>query len=322
MQRSAQNNSRRTRLAPSPTGALHLGNARTFLVNWALARQNSWHIVLRVDDLDGPRIKPGADRQAIELLAWIGVDWDEGPYYQTARVAHYRAALERLRRSGRIYPCECNRSEIQAAQSAPHAGEHELRYPGCCRPAQPTSVSIEHLDRERVAWRFRVPDGPIVVHDQFAGEYQGHVQRDVGDFVIATKQGTASYQLAVVVDDVHQQIDCVIRGDDLLPSTPRQQLLYDALDFAPRPEYWHLPLVVGDDGRRLAKRHGDSRILHYRHVGVTPERIVGLMAEWCGIGPRAEMTADQFLRRFDLSRLPREEIVFSASDDRWLLAKL
>ena len=144
----------RTRLAPSPTGALHLGNARTFLVNWALARQRGWEIVLRIDDLDGPRVKPGADTLAIDIMRWLGMDWDEGPYYQRSDLGRYEAALADLAERGLIYPCRCTRSQIQAASlSAPHAGQHELRYPGTCRPARPIAADASLLGQADVAWR-------------------------------------------------------------------------------------------------------------------------------------------------------------------------
>jgi glutamyl-tRNA synthetase len=298
-----------------------LGNARTFLVNWAMARQYGWQIVLRIDDLDGPRIKQGADRQSIDVLGWLGIDWDEGPHYQSHSLRNYRRALEQLAQSGQIYPCRCTRSEVLAvAQSAPHAGQHDVRYSGCCRPVTRVPTPTELLDDNSLAWRFRVADGERLLRDQFFGEYRANVQADVGDFLVATKLGTASYQLAVVIDDVDQRISCVVRGDDLLSSTPRQLLLYQALQLGPAPDYWHLPLVVGADGRRLAKRHGDSRLSHYRQAGVPAARIVGLLAEWCGVAPRCEMTAQQFLDHFDLARLPRDRVVFTADDDRWLLS--
>jgi glutamyl-tRNA synthetase len=310
----------RTRLAPSPTGALHLGNARTFLVNWALARQRGWQIVLRIDDLDGPRIKRGADRVAVDLLQWIGIDWDDGPDYQSWWMDDYRAVLQQLHTLGRIYPCHCTRSEIQAAsQSAPHADEHELRYPGSCRPGEPVSARLDSRLTADAAWRLLVPEGETSFDDEFAGTFSTNVQANVGDFLVATKQGTPSYQLAVVIDDARSKINRVVRGDDLLSSTPRQLLLYQALGLQPVPKYWHLPLVVGPDGRRLAKRHGDSRLSHYRQRGVAPQRIVGLLAQWCGVGPRTEMTAAEFLQRFALSRMPRQRVVFTADDERWLL---
>lgn len=311
----------RTRLAPSPTGALHLGNARTFLVNWALARQQNWEVVLRIEDLDGPRIKAGASQQAIELLTWLGLDWDEGPYYQLHDQSAYQAALESLLQRGAIYPCTCTRKQIEAASlSAPHGHEHDLRYPGSCRPSTDDLIDADLLGTEGVAWRIRVPDEPTTFDDRFAGTQTFNVQQTVGDFLVATKAGLTSYQLTVVVDDARQKIDEVIRGDDLLASTPRQMLLYDRLQLGPPPNYYHLPLVIGEDGRRLAKRHGDSRLVHYRDQGVARERVLGLLGEWCGLGAREELSIDEFLGRFDLSKLPHEQIVFTSEDDAWLMA--
>lgn len=311
----------RTRLAPSPTGALHLGNARSFLANWALARQQGWEVVLRVEDLDGPRVKVGASEEAIDVLQWLGVDWDAGPFTQRSDLAPYRAALERLAAHGDIYPCRCTRKEIEAASlSAPHGDEHELSYPGTCRPETPVPLPPEALDQQGVAWRLRVPAGTTTFVDRVAGQHAHDVAATTGDFLVATKEGLPSYQLAVVVDDARQGIDRIVRGDDLLGSTHRQLLLQQRLGIAPQPEYCHLPLVIGEDGRRLAKRHGDSRLSHYRALGATPERIIGLLAEWCGLGPRREQSAAEFLAAFDLAKLPRDPIVFTTDDDAWLRA--
>lgn len=311
----------RTRLAPSPTGALHLGNARTFLLNWALARQQGWGIVLRIEDLDGPRIKPEASQGVIDTLSWLGIDWDEGPYYQSHDLTPYRQALARLGEAGAIYPCRCTRSEIEAASlSAPHGDQHELRYPGTCRPPEPTPASRSLFEWAHLAWRVRVPSGVIHVQDHFAGPQAIDVSATIGDFTVATKEGLPSYQLAVIVDDARQGVDRVVRGDDLLGSAPRQQLLYDRLDLDPRPEYWHLPLVVGADGRRLAKRHGDTRLDAYRTAGVSPERIVGLLAEWSGCGRRREQTAQEFAAEWSIEQTPRERVVFTAEDHQWLMS--
>ena len=310
----------RTRLAPSPTGALHLGNARTFLVNWALARQQGWEIVLRIEDLDGPRVKPAAAAEAIDVLRWLGIDWDEGPTYQRADLSPYRAALGRLGAQSDVYACRCTRREIEvAALSAPHGDEHELRYPGTCRPTDRTPVTPEQLEDPGVAWRLRVPDGVTAFVDEFAGRHEYDVQATSGDFLVATKEGLPSYQLAVVVDDARQGIDRIVRGDDLLGSTHRQLLLQERLGLGPPPQYFHLPLVVGEDGRRLAKRHGDSRISHYRSKGVSAERILGLLAEWCGLGRRREISAAAFGAAFKLDRMPATPVVFTAADDAWLL---
>jgi glutamyl-tRNA synthetase len=300
---------------------LHLGNARTFLGNWALARQRGWQIVLRIEDLDGPRVKAGAAAEAIDVLRWLGLDWDEGPYYQRNDLAPYRRALERLAAHGDIYPCRCTRREIEAASlSAPHGDEHELRYPGTCRPTEKTPVDFAQHIAEGVAWRLRVADGATTFNDQFAGRHTHNIQDASGDFLVATKESLPSYQLAVVVDDARQGIDRVVRGNDLLASTHRQLLLQQRLGLRPPPEYFHLPLVVGQDGRRLAKRHGDSRISRYRALGVSVERIIGLLAEWCGLGERGPMSAANFLQAFQLHRLSDKPVVFTPADDAWLLA--
>lgn len=297
-----------------------MGNARTFLVNWALARQRGWQIVLRIDDIDGPRVKAGAADEAIELLQWLGLDWDEGPYCQLDDLGVYDSALARLAASGALYRCTCTRKQIEAAAlSAPHGDEHELRYPGTCRPAVTTRIDPADLLRSGAAIRFRVPAGVYSFDDQFAPPQQWDVQQTVGDFLVRTKAGLPSYQLAVVVDDARQGIDQVVRGDDLLSSTPRQMLLREALGIEQRPTYTHLPLVVGDDGRRLAKRHGDSRIASYREQGVPAERVIGLIGQWCGLAPRQPMTAEEFARLFRLESMPRQAIVFSEAEHQWLL---
>jgi glutamyl-tRNA synthetase len=313
----------RTRLAPSPTGALHLGNARTFLVNWALARQQGWQIVLRIEDLDGPRVKQGAAEQTVDDLRWLGIDWDEGPLYQRQNLAPYRESLAQLAAHDEIYPCRCTRREIETASlSAPHGDEHELRYPGTCRPK---GIVNRHARIEApsadVAWRMIAPAGVTTFTDHFVGSHSHDIQATTGDFLVATKEGLPSYQLAVVVDDSRQNIDRIVRGDDLLGSTHRQALLYDRLALAPRPQYWHLPLVVGPDGRRLAKRHGDSRLSHYRSAGVPVERIIGLLADWCGLNERRPMTSTEFLARFNLDYMSHEPVVFTPADDAWLREK-
>ena len=310
----------RTRLAPSPTGALHLGNARTFLVNWIMARQQGWRILLRVEDIDGPRIKARADRQLLNDLLWLGLDWDEGPIYQTARSALYQAAIDRLVASGQAYPCVCSRTEVERAASAPHAEDGAVLYPGTCRGKYESIEAAQSASGRAAAIRFRVPQGEVTFEDEFAGPQTFDVARQLGDFVVAKGDGTPAYQLAVVVDDADADITNVIRGDDLLNSTPRQILLYGALGVATRiPHYCHLPLVVGQDGRRLAKRHGDTRLSHYRELGVPAERVLQLLARWCGIEDAGQLqSASDLIDRFSLSRVPRDRIVFTAEDDAFL----
>src|SRR5205809_1371850 len=285
-----------TRLAPSPTGALHLGNARTFLINWMLARQNGWRIILRIEDIDSPRIKPGADKQAIEDLRWLGIDWDEGPIYQLPRMPMYRAAIEQLIEMKLAYPCVCSRKEVELAASAPHAEDGATIYPGTCRGKFDSIDQAKAASGKDPAIRFAVRDETMEWQDLFAGAVAINTSRDLGDFVVAKSDGTPAYQLAVVVDDAAMGITHVVRGDDLIDSTPRQILLYRALGLAEEiPQYMHLPLVVGQDGRRLAKRHGDTRLSHYRKLGVSPQRVLGLMAKWCGIGEHEQIELGEML---------------------------
>lgn len=318
-----------TRLAPSPTGALHLGNVRTFLVNWALARREGWRIVLRIEDLDGPRVKPQAIEGAIDTLAWLGMDWDEGPIVQSHDLSPYRDAMRTLAARGLAFPSELSRQEIEAAMSAPQsdapisdgdepAPGHEARCPPSLRPP----LGPCGFDDPNTNWRFVTPDATVDFVDAFAGPRSIRPIDTVGDFVVWTKRGQPAYQLAVVVDDHRQGITHIVRGDDLLDSGARQLLLYRALGQSPEPAYCHLPLVVGPDGRRLAKRHGDTRVAAYRGAGATPERVVGLMARWCGITKPGEpvraMSAREFASGLDLGRMPRGPIRFGSEDDRWL----
>lgn len=311
----------RGRLAPSPTGALHLGNARTFLIAWLRARSLGGALVLRMEDLDHPKNKPGAAEAALEDLRWLGFDWDEGPdvggpyapYTQTARTAAYAQALEALKLQGLAYPCVCSRRDVEAGQSAPHA-EEGLYYPGTCRGRfEDYEAARRTLPEGRLpAWRFRVPEGEAVrFEDVFRGACEQVVSELSGDFVLARDAGGAGYMLAVVADDAAMDITEVVRGDDLLSATPRQLLLYRALALRP-PAFLHVPLVVSAEGRRLAKRHGDTRIGALRAAGVPPERIIGLLAWWCGWAAWGEcLTLRDLLPRFDLGSLPREPAVLT-----------
>ena len=313
-----------TRLAPSPTGALHLGNVRTFVINWVMARRRGWRVVMRIEDLDGPRVKEGVVEGTLDVLRWLGLDWDEGPYEQLGDLSAYEDALRGLAGRGRLYECVCTRREIEAAQSAPHGDEHELRYPGTCRVglAEREGLDVGAAMAGGGALRFVVEEGEVVFEDGVMGEQRVDVAGQVGDFVVATKAGLPAYQLAVVVDDARQGVTDVVRGDDLVRSAGRQLQLYRALGLeGVEPRYWHVPLVVGEDGRRLAKRHGDTRVAMYREMGVGAERVLGLMARWCGLGGvRREMGMDEFVGWFELGRVPGGPMVFSGEDDEWLRA--
>ena len=300
------------RLAPSPTGALHLGNARTFMVAWLRARAQGGKVVLRMEDLDHPRDKPGAAQAAVEDLRWLGFDWDE-EYVQSARTALYRDALARLRAAGLVYPCVCSRRDVERAQAAPHAGE-QLFYPGTCRGRFASWAAAQAALRaagRTPCWRFRVPEGAVVrFEDVFAGPFEQDVARSLGDFPLARDAAGAGYTLAVVVDDAAMGVSEVVRGDDLLPATPAQILLYRALGLPP-PAFCHVPLVVGPDGRRLAKRHGDTRLAAYRAAGVRPEALVGRLAATCGWGDGSPVALRDLVPRCPLAVIPHAPAVFA-----------
>lgn len=324
-----------TRLAPSPTGALHLGNARTFLITWALARQMGWRVVLRIEDLDTPRVKPGVIDLTIDLLAWLGMDWDEGPTVQSADLGAYRDAMRTLAGRGMTYPSAASRGVAgtgigggalgDEGASAPQQGAQEAFFGREHRPSEMPGEFGAGLmgfgsEGHAEAWRFATPNDEVVFDDAFAGAQRWTPSATVGDFIIWTKRNQPAYQLAVVVDDFRQGVTDVVRGDDLLDSAARQLLLYRALSYAPEPTYWHVPLVVGEDGRRLAKRHGDTRLDVYRARGVRAERVIGLVAHWCGvIGERRELSAAEFLAGLRMVSIPRDPITFRREDDQWLL---
>lgn len=296
------------RLAPSPTGAQHLGNARTYLIAWLSARSHGGRVVLRIEDIDASRVRPGAIESAMEDLRWLGLHWDGEPVIQTQRLAAHRDALERLKQAELVYPCTCTRSDIERAASAPHAENEGPIYPGLC--AHRSACDAGSLTRP-FAWRMRTTDETITFDDGFRGPQSLNLRAIGGDFVVWKNDDSPAYQLAVVVDDADAGITEVIRGDDLIPSTPRQLLLYRALGRTP-PRFTHVPLVIGEDGRRLAKRNGDTHIKLLREAGAKPEAIIGLLAWSCGWSNKTVPTrAVDLLDRFRLETIPREPFVLT-----------
>lgn len=291
----------RGRLAPSPTGYLHLGHARTFWQAQERARARAGTLILRNEDLDAVRFKMEFVEAMLEDLRWFGFAWSEGPdvggafapYHQSERMEFYRAALAQLRAGNFIYPCACSRKDIQAAVTAPHASEDEVIYPGTCRPKEgdtregdkwqvtgdmkPVLSRITHHVSRSPAWRFRVPDGETIAFcDGNCGEQRFVAGRDFGDFVVWRGDGVPAYQLACVVDDAAMRITEVVRGADLLVSTARQLLLYRALGLTP-PDFFHCALLCDDRGVRLAKRHDALSLRQLRARGESP---AGLRAGW------------------------------------------
>ena len=263
----------KTRLAPSPTGALHVGNLYAFLVNWAIARQRNWSVSLRIEDIDGPRKKKGASEELIKVLTWAGIDWDGDITYQSATCTEMNTTLTKLKKLDAIYHCNLTRKEIEDSLSAPHV------YPSETSPIyRPDNVRLHNATTPmgQTNWRFVASTHPVSVHDEFLGTVSFTT---ANDFVLWSKDDMPSYQLAVVHDDHHQGITEVVRGNDLLQSAAWQRQLYSALNWV-EPRWYHIPLILGIDGKRLAKRHGDSRIAYYVDNGVPIERIIGLIATW------------------------------------------
>lgn len=250
-------------------------------------------MILRIEDLETLRVKSGVTDKLIDDLAWLGFDWDDGPHYQTRRRDVYRAMFPKLE----AYPCGCTRAVI--AQAAPHEGDVEPRYPGTCRDRTPAEVR---------AWRFRVPQEIVEFDDLLQGPQRIDVHGTVGDFVVAKNPDEPSYQFAVVADDIAMGVTEVVRGDDLIPSTGRQLLLYQKLQATP-PKFGHVPLVVGEDGKRLAKRHGEGRIAVFRDRGVPPERIIGLLARWSGFDVGDARPAD-LVSKWNWDR-PKERVILT-----------
>ena len=271
---TASRSTYRGRLAPSPTGLLHLGHARTFWAAGERARAAGGTLLLRNDDLDTARCRPEFVTAMIEDLHWLGLSWDEPMVYQSARIPLYREALAKLHATGLIYPCSRSRRDVLAAISAPHDADEsdEPLYPPEFRP--PANGPIPPL-AEAIATngRFRVPDGEtLVFHDGGVGEQRAIAGRGFGDFLVWRKDDMPSYQLACVVDDAAMAITEVVRGADLMRSTFRQLLLYRALGTLP-PAFYHCPLVTDENGRRLAKRHDALSIRTLREQGATPEKL-------------------------------------------------
>ena len=300
------------RFAPSPSGRMHTGNAFSCLLAWLSARSVGGRIILRQEDLDPARCRREYADQLEDDLHWLGLDWDEGgsqggySYYQSNRRDIYAYYLEQLRDKGLVYPCFCSRGELHAA-NAPHASDGTLLYAGTCRDLTEAQRNEKALLR-RPALRARVSGGLTSYQDGLQGVYSVHLEQDCGDFILRRSDGVHAYQLAVVVDDALMGVNQVVRGKDLLSSTPWQLWLQEQLGLD-HPQYYHVPLLVASDGRRLSKRDGDLDLGTLRASGVPPETIVGRLAYWAGLLDREDSISPQeLIPLFDWSRVRKDDI--------------
>lgn len=303
------------RFAPSPSGRIHLGNILCCLLAWLSARQKGGRVILRIEDLDTARCPRRYGEQMCRDIQWLGLDWDEGPviggpsgpYEQSRRTALYQAALERLEAQGLVYPCFCTRAELHAA-SAPHREDGQVVYPGTCRglTAEQAAERARRTGRAP-ALRLWVPEEEITFIDGHMGEYGEWLPEDCGDFLLRRSDGMFAYQLAVVVDDAAMGVTEVVRGADLLASTPRQLLLYRLLGLE-APAFYHFPLLLGSDGQRLSKRNADAGLdtLGERY---TASEILGKLAYLAGFNPSAEpRSGESLLADFAWEKVPRADI--------------
>ena len=297
----------RTRFAPSPTGYLHIGGARTALFNWLFARKTGGTFILRIEDTDNARNTEEATRAIFTGMEWLGLDWDGQPIYQSRRTEAYAAAFRALEDQGLVYPCFCTRAQRLAA-SAPHRSDGVVLYSGRCRHLTP--AERETLSAQRApAWRVQVPEETVSFRDQIQGDYAQNLAAECGDFILRRSDGVYAYQLAVVVDDAFQGVTQVVRGSDLLDSAPRQLWLQSKLGL-PHPEYGHVPLLLSPDGRRLAKRDRDLELSQLKERFTAPQ-LVGRLALAAGLLPEyAPVTPQELLPHFAWDKLPRQDFVF------------
>ena len=318
----------RGRYAPSPTGYLHLGNARTALIAWLLVRARAGTLVLRIEDIDEQRSKPKVIAANIEELRWLDLDWDEGPdvggdfapYLQSERQKHYNLALEQLKARNHVFACYLSRKDLREVASAPHGqlvvyGEAEREHNESIKTKKQALVKTPSL-------RFAVPNETMYFSDMFAGKQQISLREQVGDFVLRRADGMWGYHLAVVVDDIAMDINYVLRGDDLLTSTGPQLVLYEALG-KPPPKYVHIPLLLDLDGKRMAKRKGSLTLTALKEDGIKPERVVGLLAYSLGlVNNRQELRAKELIAGFELKYLHPYPYQITKADLEWLFARV
>lgn len=308
----------RVRFAPSPTGFLHVGGARTALFNWLYARKAGGVFVLRIEDTDRERSSDEMTRAILDGMNWLGLEWDEGPFHQADGISRHQTDARRLLEMGAAYRCFCTAGELERRREAAGMGEEGFRYDRCCLPIPADASERRAADGEPFTIRFRVPDGETAWDDLVHGS-SGFRNRDIEDFIIVRSDGTPTYNLAVVSDDIEMRITHVIRGDDHLANTAKQILLYRALD-APIPAFAHLPMILGPDGKRLSKRHGATAVGQYAEQGILPDALVNFLA-LLGWNPGDEeeiMPPAELISRFSIGRVNKKSAIFDRDKLEWM----
>ncbi|MBI4527574.1 MAG: glutamate--tRNA ligase [Deltaproteobacteria bacterium] len=305
-----------TRFAPSPTGYLHIGGARTALFNYLFARHHGGKFILRIEDTDRERSTPEAIEAILQAMKWLQLDWDEGPFYQTERFSLYRERIQKLLAEGKAYPCVCAPEELDIKRQAALREKRKPAYDGTCRPGEGV---IPPLPQDKpYTIRFASPrSGTTVVNDAVKGEVVFD-NRELDDLILARSDGTPTYNFCVVVDDIDMGITHIIRGDDHLANTPRQILLYQGLGYAP-PQFAHLPLILGLDKARLSKRHGATSVTAYRDMGYFPEALVNYLVRlgWSH-GDQEIFSRDELIEKFTLEAVGKSAGVFNPEKLLWL----
>jgi glutamyl-tRNA synthetase len=308
----------RVRFAPSPTGYLHVGGARTALFNWLFARHTGGTFVLRIEDTDRERSTDAHTQVILDGLGWLGVEWDEGPFFQGEYGARHRADAERLLAEGKAYRCFCTREELDAQRAGAEAAGGAFRYDRRCRRLGAPEISARLESGTPFTIRFLLEDSEIAWEDAVHGRisFQG---RDLDDFVILRSDGTAIYNLAVVSDDIAMRISHVIRGDDHISNTPKQIALYRALGHEP-PIFAHVPMILGTDGKKLSKRHGATAVGDYQDEGILPAAMRNFLAllGWSPGGDREILAEDELVRLFTLEGIQKKPAVFDTTKLEWM----
>ena len=306
----------RTRFAPSPTGYLHIGGARTALFNYLFARHHGGRFILRIEDTDRERSTPEAIEAILDSMKWLQLEWDEGPFYQTQRLSLYRDKIHELLANGKAYPCICTPGELDAKRQTAQKEKRKPSYDGTCRPKEGIVPSLP--TNKPYTIRFRSPDtGATVVNDLVKGTVVFE-NRELDDLILARSDGTPTYNFCVVIDDIDMRITHIIRGDDHLSNTPRQIQLYEALGQTP-PEFAHVPLILGTDKARLSKRHGATSVTAYRDMGYFPEAVVNYLVRlgWSH-GDQEIFSHDELIDRFSLDTVGKSAGVFNPEKFLWL----